>query len=78
VKIAGFIRASRFTPACASAIAWRFIPAGDRRGRFGYAPGEGKYWKFRKPESWRLYDVESGRTPRIDRGSLDDTRIAEA
>ena len=45
---------------------------------FGYAFGEGKYWKF--PQAGILEigdDVEIGANTTIDRGSLDDTRIAE-
>ena len=45
---------------------------------FGYALGEGKYWKF--PQAGIVVigdDVEIGANTTIDRGSLDDTRIAE-
>jgi UDP-3-O-[3-hydroxymyristoyl] glucosamine N-acyltransferase len=45
---------------------------------FGYAPGEGRYWKF--PQAGLVEigdDVEIGANATIDRGSLDDTRIAE-
>jgi UDP-3-O-[3-hydroxymyristoyl] glucosamine N-acyltransferase len=45
---------------------------------FGYAFGEGKYWKF--PQTGILEigdDVEIGANTTIDRGSLEDTRIAE-
>jgi UDP-3-O-[3-hydroxymyristoyl] glucosamine N-acyltransferase len=45
---------------------------------FGYAHGEGKYWKF--PQAGIVEvgdDVEIGANTTIDRGSLDDTRIAE-
>jgi UDP-3-O-[3-hydroxymyristoyl] glucosamine N-acyltransferase len=45
---------------------------------FGYTFGEGKYWKF--PQTGILEigdDVEIGANTTIDRGSLDDTRIAE-
>jgi UDP-3-O-[3-hydroxymyristoyl] glucosamine N-acyltransferase len=45
---------------------------------FGYTFGEGKYWKF--PQTGILEiadDVEIGANATIDRGSLDDTRIAE-
>jgi UDP-3-O-[3-hydroxymyristoyl] glucosamine N-acyltransferase len=45
---------------------------------FGYAFGEGRYWKF--PQTGILEigdDVEIGANTTIDRGSLDDTRIAE-
>jgi UDP-3-O-[3-hydroxymyristoyl] glucosamine N-acyltransferase len=45
---------------------------------FGYAPGEGRYWKF--PQTGLVEigdDVEIGANATIDRGSLDDTRIAE-
>jgi len=44
---------------------------------FGYAFGEGKYWKF--PQTGILEigdDVEIGANTTIDRGSLHDTRIA--
>jgi len=45
---------------------------------FGYAPGEGRYFKF--PQTGLVEigdDVEIGANTTIDRGSLDDTRIAE-
>jgi UDP-3-O-[3-hydroxymyristoyl] glucosamine N-acyltransferase len=45
---------------------------------FGYAPGEGRYWKF--PQAGLVEvgdDVEIGANTTIDRGSLDDTRIEE-
>jgi len=45
---------------------------------FGYAPGDGRYWKF--PQAGLVEigdDVEIGANTTIDRGSLDDTRIAE-
>ena len=45
---------------------------------FGYAPGEGRYWKF--PQTGLVEvgdDVEIGANATIDCGSLDDTRIAE-
>jgi UDP-3-O-[3-hydroxymyristoyl] glucosamine N-acyltransferase len=45
---------------------------------FGYAPGDGRYWKF--PQAGLVEigdDVEIGANSTIDRGSLDDTRIAE-
>src|SRR5579859_2083253 len=45
---------------------------------FGYAHGEGRYVKF--PQAGRVEiadDVEIGANATIDRGSLDDTRIAE-
>ena len=45
---------------------------------FGYAPGEGRYWKF--PQTGLVEigdDVEIGANTTIDRGSLDDTRIGE-
>jgi len=45
---------------------------------FGYAPDDGKYWKF--PQAGIVEvgdDVEVGANTTIDRGSLDDTRIAE-
>ena len=45
---------------------------------FGYAPGEGKYWKFPQAGIVEIGDdVEIGANTTIDRGSLDDTRIAE-
>jgi UDP-3-O-[3-hydroxymyristoyl] glucosamine N-acyltransferase len=45
---------------------------------FGYAPGEGKYWKFPQVGIVEIGDdVEIGANTTIDRGSLDDTRIAE-
>jgi UDP-3-O-[3-hydroxymyristoyl] glucosamine N-acyltransferase len=45
---------------------------------FGYAFGEGHYWKF--PQAGLVEigdDVEIGANTTIDRGSLDDTRIGE-
>jgi UDP-3-O-[3-hydroxymyristoyl] glucosamine N-acyltransferase len=45
---------------------------------FGYAFGDGRHWKF--PQSGIVEiadDVEIGANATIDRGSLDDTRIAE-
>jgi UDP-3-O-[3-hydroxymyristoyl] glucosamine N-acyltransferase len=45
---------------------------------FGYAYGEGRHWKF--PQTGVIEigdDVEIGANATIDRGSLDDTRIAE-
>ena len=45
---------------------------------FGYAHGEGRYWKF--PQAGLVEigdDVEIGANATIDRGSLDDTRIGE-
>jgi UDP-3-O-[3-hydroxymyristoyl] glucosamine N-acyltransferase len=45
---------------------------------FGYAHGEGRYWKF--PQTGLVEigdDVEIGANATIDRGSLDDTRISE-
>jgi UDP-3-O-[3-hydroxymyristoyl] glucosamine N-acyltransferase len=45
---------------------------------FGYAPGEGRYFKF--PQTGLVEigdDVEIGANATIDRGSLDDTRIQE-
>jgi len=45
---------------------------------FGYAYGEGRHWKF--PQTGIIEigdDVEIGANATIDRGSLDDTRIAE-
>lgn len=45
---------------------------------FGYAQGEGKYWKFPQAGIVEIGDdVEIGANTTIDRGSLDDTRIAE-
>jgi UDP-3-O-[3-hydroxymyristoyl] glucosamine N-acyltransferase len=45
---------------------------------FGFAPGEGRYWKF--PQTGLVEvgnDVEIGANTTIDRGSLDDTRIGD-
>ena len=45
---------------------------------FGYAYGEGRHWKF--PQTGIIEvadDVEIGANATIDRGSLDDTHIAE-
>jgi UDP-3-O-[3-hydroxymyristoyl] glucosamine N-acyltransferase len=45
---------------------------------FGYARGDGKYWKFPQAGIVEIGDdVEIGANTTIDRGSLDDTRIAE-
>jgi len=45
---------------------------------FGYAFGDGKYWKFPQAGIVEVSDdVEIGANTTIDRGSLDDTRIAE-
>ena len=45
---------------------------------FGYAFGEGKQWKFPQLGIVEIADdVEIGANTTIDRGSLDDTRIAE-
>jgi UDP-3-O-[3-hydroxymyristoyl] glucosamine N-acyltransferase len=45
---------------------------------FGYVPGEGRYWKFPQTGIVEIGDdVEIGANATIDRGSLDDTRIAE-
>ncbi len=45
---------------------------------FGYAFGEGKHWKFHQVGIVEIGDdVEIGANTTIDRGSLDDTRIAE-
>src|SRR5437870_2676433 len=45
---------------------------------FGYAFGEGKHWKFPQAGIVEIGDdVEIGANATIDRGSLDDTRIAE-
>src|SRR6266571_5295642 len=45
---------------------------------FGYAFGEGKHWKFPQAGIVEIGDdVEIGANATIDRGSLNDTRIAE-
>lgn len=45
---------------------------------FGYALGDGRYWKFPQAGIVEIGDdVEIGANTTIDRGSLDDTRIAE-
>src|SRR5271165_7021296 len=45
---------------------------------FGYAYGEGRHWKFPQAGIVEIGDdVEIGANTTIDRGSLDDTRIAE-
>ena len=45
---------------------------------FGYAYGEGRYWKFPQVGIVEIADdVEIGANTTIDRGSLDDTRIGE-
>ena len=45
---------------------------------FGYSFGEGRYWKFPQAGIVEIADdVEIGANATIDRGSLDDTRIAE-
>lgn len=45
---------------------------------FGYAQGEGRYWKFPQAGIVQIADdVEIGANTTIDRGSLDDTRISE-
>jgi UDP-3-O-[3-hydroxymyristoyl] glucosamine N-acyltransferase len=45
---------------------------------FGYAFGEGRYWKFPQAGIVEIGDdVEIGANATIDRGSLDDTRIAD-
>jgi UDP-3-O-[3-hydroxymyristoyl] glucosamine N-acyltransferase len=45
---------------------------------FGYAHGEGRYWKFPQAGIVEIGDdVDIGANTTIDRGSLDDTRIAE-
>jgi UDP-3-O-[3-hydroxymyristoyl] glucosamine N-acyltransferase len=45
---------------------------------FGYAPSDGRYWKFPQTGIVEIGDdVEIGANTTIDRGSLDDTRIAE-
>jgi UDP-3-O-[3-hydroxymyristoyl] glucosamine N-acyltransferase len=44
---------------------------------FGYAYGEGRYWKFPQAGIVEIGDdVEIGANSTIDRGSLDDTRVA--
>ena len=45
---------------------------------FGYAYGEGRYWKFPQTGIVEIADdVEIGANTTIDRGSLEDTRIGE-
>jgi UDP-3-O-[3-hydroxymyristoyl] glucosamine N-acyltransferase len=45
---------------------------------FGYVYGEGRHWKFPQTGIIEIADdVEIGANTTIDRGSLDDTRIAE-
>ena len=45
---------------------------------FGYAQGEGRYWKFPQAGIVEIGDdVEIGANTTIDRGSLDDTRIGK-
>jgi UDP-3-O-[3-hydroxymyristoyl] glucosamine N-acyltransferase len=45
---------------------------------FGYAYGQGRHWKFPQTGIIEIADdVEIGANTTIDRGSLDDTRIAE-
>jgi UDP-3-O-[3-hydroxymyristoyl] glucosamine N-acyltransferase len=45
---------------------------------FGYSYGEGRHWKFPQTGIVEIADdVEIGANATIDRGSLDDTRIAE-
>jgi UDP-3-O-[3-hydroxymyristoyl] glucosamine N-acyltransferase len=45
---------------------------------FGYAHGEGRYWKFPQAGIAEIGDdAEIGANTTIDRGSLDDTRIGE-
>jgi len=45
---------------------------------FGFAHGEGRYWKFPQAGIVEISDdVEIGANTTIDRGSLDDTRIGE-
>jgi UDP-3-O-[3-hydroxymyristoyl] glucosamine N-acyltransferase len=45
---------------------------------FGYAYGEGRHWKFPQTGIIEIADdVEIGANATLDRGSLDDTRIAE-
>jgi UDP-3-O-[3-hydroxymyristoyl] glucosamine N-acyltransferase len=45
---------------------------------FGYAYGDGRYWKFPQVGIVEIADdVEIGANATVDRGSLDDTRIGE-
>jgi len=45
---------------------------------FGYASGEGRYWKFPQAGIVEIGDdVEIGANTTIDRGSLDNTRVAD-
>jgi UDP-3-O-[3-hydroxymyristoyl] glucosamine N-acyltransferase len=45
---------------------------------FGYVYGDGRYWKFPQVGIVEIADdVEIGANATVDRGSLDDTRIAE-
>src|SRR6266853_2993481 len=45
---------------------------------FGYVYGQGRHWKFRHAGIVEIADdVEIGANTTIDRGSLDDTRVAE-
>jgi UDP-3-O-[3-hydroxymyristoyl] glucosamine N-acyltransferase len=45
---------------------------------FGYVYGDGRYWKFPQVGIVEIADdVEIGANATIDRGSLDDTRIAD-
>jgi UDP-3-O-[3-hydroxymyristoyl] glucosamine N-acyltransferase len=45
---------------------------------FGYAYGDGRYWKFPQTGIVQIGDdVEIGANSTIDRGSLDDTRVEE-
>jgi UDP-3-O-[3-hydroxymyristoyl] glucosamine N-acyltransferase len=45
---------------------------------FGYVYGDGRYWKFPQVGIVEIADdVEIGANSTIDRGSLDDTRVAE-
>jgi UDP-3-O-[3-hydroxymyristoyl] glucosamine N-acyltransferase len=45
---------------------------------FGYVYGDGRYWKFPQVGIVEIADdIEIGANATIDRGSLDDTRIAE-
>src|SRR6266568_2104866 len=54
------------------------VGAGIGADGFGYAFGEGKYWKFPQAGIVEIGDdVEIGANATIDRGSLNDTRIAE-
>jgi len=46
---------------------------------FGYVYGDGRYWKFPQVGIVEIADdVEIGANATVDRGSLDDTRVAKA